>query len=131
MCHGQFTLLLPDPAVAKDRFLTAFPRFAANEPWLCLLSHRAARPSHWSAPHCDRMISEVRYVTRSLFRRKGFALVTVLTLALGIGSATAVYAMVDWFLFQAPTYPSNLFMIGNMSEDGRFVPTIFEFQFKA
>jgi len=77
------------------------------------------------------MISEIRYVTRSLLRRKGFTSVTVLTLALGIGAATAIYAMVDWFLFQGQSSPEDLYMIGNMSEDGRFVPSVFEYQFKA
>lgn len=76
------------------------------------------------------MISEFRYVARSLVRRKGFSLVSVLTLALGIGSATAIYAMVDWFLFRAAAAP-DLFMIGTMDDEGRFEPSLFEFQLKA
>jgi putative ABC transport system permease protein len=77
------------------------------------------------------MSSEIRYVTRSLFRRKSFTLVTVLTLALGIGAATAIFAMVDWFLFRSPASSTDLFMIGTMSDDGRFVPSLYQYQLKA
>ena len=77
------------------------------------------------------MISEFRYVARSLLRRRGFTLVSVLTLALGIGSATAIYAMVDWFLFRAPASPPDLFMIGSVGDEGRFEPYLFQYQLKA
>jgi putative ABC transport system permease protein len=58
------------------------------------------------------MISEARYLLRSLRRRKGFAMVTVLTIALGIGAATAVYSIVDWILFNGPESPRGLYAIG-------------------
>jgi putative ABC transport system permease protein len=71
------------------------------------------------------MISELRYVIRSLFRRKAFSLVTLLTLALGIGSATAIYSVVDWVLFHPPPSPPGIYMIGsNMKGDGHFIPII-------
>jgi putative ABC transport system permease protein len=66
------------------------------------------------------MISEIRYVFRSLLRRKGFALVTVLTLALGLGSATAIYSVVDWVLFRPVPSPDNLYMVGQAGKDGQF-----------
>jgi putative ABC transport system permease protein len=54
------------------------------------------------------MVSELKYVIRSLLNRKGFSLVTMLTLALGIGSATAIYSVVDWVLFRGPPSPPGL-----------------------
>jgi putative ABC transport system permease protein len=66
------------------------------------------------------MFSEIRYVIRSLLRRKGFALVTVLTLALGIGSATAIYTVVDWFIFKQVPSPKDVYMVGSASKDGQF-----------
>jgi predicted permease len=70
------------------------------------------------------MISEIRYVIRSLFRRKGFALVTVLTLALGIGSATAIYSVVDWVLFRRVPSPDGMYMIGTANKTGPIMPVI-------
>jgi putative ABC transport system permease protein len=70
------------------------------------------------------MISEIRYVIRSLFRRKGFALVTILTLALGIGSATAIYSVVDWVLFRRVPSPDGLYMIETANKTGPIMPVI-------
>ena len=53
----------------------------------------------------DRMSSDVRYAARGLRRTPMFAVTAVLTLALGIGAATAVYAVVDGVLLRPFTYP--------------------------
>ncbi len=65
------------------------------------------------------MISEIRYVVRSLLRRRGFALVTILTLALGIGSATSIYSVVDWFLFRQAASPKDVYVIRTVGKDGQ------------
>ena len=36
------------------------------------------------------LVADVRYAVRQLFRNSGFALVSILTLALGIGASTAI-----------------------------------------
>jgi predicted permease len=66
------------------------------------------------------MISELRYVIRSLRRRKGFSLVTVLTLALGIGAATAIYSLVDWILFHPIPSPKDVYVIGGKTKEYGF-----------
>jgi putative ABC transport system permease protein len=43
---------------------------------------------------------EVRYAVRSLLRTPAFTTATVLTLAIGIGAATAIYSVVDAILFR-------------------------------
>ncbi len=43
---------------------------------------------------------EIRYAVRSLLRTPAFTTATVLTLAIGIGAATAIYSVVDTILFR-------------------------------
>lgn len=52
----------------------------------------------------DAFRAELRYAVRSLARRPGFALVTVLTLGLGIGSATAIFSAVHGILLRELPY---------------------------
>jgi putative ABC transport system permease protein len=53
----------------------------------------------------DRVASDLRYAVRVLLRTPLFTTIAVLMLAIGIGAATAVYAVVDGVLLRPFTYP--------------------------
>ncbi len=71
------------------------------------------------------MFTDLRHVLRSLARTRGFTAVTVLTLALGIGSAAAIFSVVDWILFRSMSYPSDLVMLGSRTKQSDFSPVTF------
>jgi len=55
----------------------------------------------------DALMQDLRFALRGLVNRPGFAIVAILTLALGIGSTTAVFSVVDRILFRSLPYPHD------------------------
>src|SRR5713226_6629734 len=58
-------------------------------------------------PFLDALAQDLRFAHRGLKNRPGFAIVAILTLALGIGSTTAVFSVVDRILFRSLPYPRD------------------------
>ena len=55
----------------------------------------------------DALVADLRFALRGFEKRPGFAIVAILTLALGIGSTTAVFSVVDRILFRSLPYPHD------------------------
>ena len=53
----------------------------------------------------DLILQDIRTAVRSLTRTPGFTVVALLTLAIGIGSTTAIFSVVDGILLRPLPYP--------------------------
>jgi predicted permease len=68
----------------------------------------------------ETFLADVRYAGRRLWNDPGFTVVTVFTLALGIGAATAIFSAVNPILLESLPYPeaSRVVTIWNLRRDG-------------
>jgi predicted permease len=55
----------------------------------------------------DEIWQDLRYASRMLAMKPGFATIAMLTLAMGIGATTAVFSVVDRVLFRSLPYPHD------------------------
>jgi putative ABC transport system permease protein len=67
------------------------------------------QPKRWE----DDMIQDIRFAIRMLLKHKGFTLIAVFTLALGIGANTAIFSVVNAVLIKSLPYrePERIFQV--------------------
>src|ERR1051325_7600674 len=68
----------------------------------------------------DQLFKDIRYGFRGLLKRKGFALVAVLTLALGIGANTAIFTLVNAVMLKSLPVekPEELVLFSDTTSEG-------------
>ena len=81
-----------DPDVARRQFGNATQ---------LLEESRAA----WGWPRLESWLRDLRYALRVLWRRPAFSATVVLTLALGIGSSSLIFSLIDTVLIRPLPYP--------------------------
>ena len=69
-------------------------------------------------------MSDLKHALRSLLKRPGFTVVAIITLALGMGAATAIFSVVDAVLLRPMPYPhqERILELRELDERGRGMP---------
>ena len=97
-------------------------RQAAMQKFGNVLLARERAHEIWGWVWLERLLQDLRYALRGLKNAPGYAMTVVLTLALGLGSVTAMLAIVDTVLLRpvALPHPEQLVMLyGRARQDGR------------
>jgi putative ABC transport system permease protein len=116
-------------------------RYAARREFGGLEQTKESYREQRGLPFFDGLIQDVRFAIRMLLKRPAFTAVAVLTLAVGIGSTSAVFSVVDRILFRNLPYTDedrlvsfgllapierDEFMLGSSYVDFRKEPGPFE-----
>ena len=74
----------------------------------------------WGWPSIESFFGDLRYGAGNMLRTPGFTTITVLTLALGIGAAAAIFSAVNPILFESLPYPhaGRIMMIWDFGTEG-------------
>ncbi|HEY1910710.1 MAG TPA: ABC transporter permease [Vicinamibacterales bacterium] len=99
--HLEFEIeRLQGEGLSADEARAAARRTFGN---LTLSREQFSERRHWRA--WDGIVQDARHAVRTWRNAPGFALVSVLTIALGIGATTAIFSVVDVTLLQPLPYP--------------------------
>jgi hypothetical protein len=95
-------------------------RRVANRRFGNALLERERSRDVWGWPRLETYLQDIRYAVRVSWKRPAFAVLVVLTMALGIGANTAVFALLHGLLLRPPSVadPDRLVVLFSGREGG-------------
>src|SRR5687767_15143485 len=108
----------------RSRFTVGHPSDRPGQLLPATLRPRARALLQTQEGALDKLLQDLRFAVRSLRRQPGFVAVALATLALGIGTATAMFTVVNGVLLKPLPFhdPANLTTIRIVSADGMLLP---------
>ncbi|GGH14349.1 ABC transporter permease [Silvibacterium dinghuense] len=105
---------LMDEGLSREEAEQAARRAFGN---VALLEERSREAWQW--PTAESIFADIRYAVRQLRRSPGYAVVVILTMALGIGANTAIFTLVHEILMRRlpVSDPAQLYRLGDSYDD--------------
>jgi putative ABC transport system permease protein len=79
----------------------------------------------------EQILLDFRYAVRRIAKSPAFSLAVIVSLALGIGSAAAIFRVTEHIFFQSTELPQGVYFIGGIRGDGHFTPARFDLMTRA